>query len=265
MASPPRRVLLTGADGLIGGIVRERLRDRYEFRGLTREPADFPGHVADIADFDALAPAFEGMDAAVHLAASAAVDSPWEAVLEANLIGARNVLEAAHRAGTGLVVFASSNHAVGMYELDGAPEIYRAGKAEADLLPALTPPRPDSLYGASKVWGEAVGRYYAERVGSPRVICLRIGWVSDDDDYAPDHPPESPDLPGLDLEDRYARMRAMWLSHRDCAQLIGAALDSPDSLGFAIVNGVSNNAGRWFSLREGRELLGWQPRDGAPA
>lgn len=264
MATAVRRVLVTGAEGLIGGIVRERLADRYDLRALTRQPAEYPSYVADIADFDALRPAFEEIDAVVHLAASADVDSEWPEVLEANVIGVRNVLEAAHGAGPELVVFASSNHAVGMYELDGAPDIYRPDKHDSQLLPASAPTRPDSPYGASKVWGEAIGRYYAERLGRPRVICLRIGWVSDDDTYAPSSPPKSPDIPHLSTEDRYRRMRAMWLSHRDCAGLIGAALDAPEVLRFAIVYGVSDNAGRWFSLREGRDLLGWQPADGAP-
>ncbi|HEX2221699.1 MAG TPA: NAD(P)-dependent oxidoreductase [Candidatus Limnocylindria bacterium] len=262
---PNRIVLVTGAEGLIGGIVRERLADRYELRALTRRQSDFPSHVADVADYDALAPALAGVDAVVHLAASAEVDSPWDAVLSANLVGARNVLEAAQRAGTELVVFASSNHAVGMYELEGAPDIYRADKTEGELLPVSAPARPDSLYGASKVWGEALGRYYAERVGSPRVICLRIGWVSEGDSYDPAGPPESPDIPGLSVDDRYRRMRAMWLSHADCASLIAAALEAPASVRFGVVYGVSGNAGRWFSLDAGLELLGWQPRDGAPA
>jgi nucleoside-diphosphate-sugar epimerase len=260
MASSARRVLVTGAEGLIGGIVRARLADRYDLRLLTREPAPFPSHVADIANLDALTPAFDGVEAVVHLAASADVDSEWPDVLAANLIGVRNVLEAAHRAATELVVFASSNHAVGMYELDGAPDIYRPHKSDADLLPASAPPRPDSLYGASKVWGEAIGRYYAERVGTPRVVCLRIGWVSDDDSYAPPRPPASPDIPNLTIEDRYRRMRAMWLSHRDCASLVEAALTA--DVRFAIVNGVSDNSGRWFTLDEGRRLLGWEPQDG---
>lgn len=56
------------------------------------------------------------------------------------------------------------------------------------------------------------------------------------------------------------RAPGMWLSDRDCLALIEAALVA--DVRFAIVNGVSDNVGRWFSLEEGRRLLGWEPRDG---
>jgi NAD+ dependent glucose-6-phosphate dehydrogenase len=112
-----RRVLITGADGTIGTAVREHLGDRYELVGLTLEPQDFPGHVGDISDFDAVRPAFDGMDAVVHLAASPSIEAPWEDVLPNNLVGTYNVFEAARQAGASRVVFASSSHAVGMAEV----------------------------------------------------------------------------------------------------------------------------------------------------
>src|SRR5688572_21289201 len=119
-----KQVLVTGAEGVIGTAIRLRLSDRYDLRSLTRRPRDFPSYVADIADLDAILPAFEGIDAVVHLAASSAISSDWDNVLRSNIIGTYNVYEAARRAGAGAVVFASSNHAVGMYEVDGAPTIH---------------------------------------------------------------------------------------------------------------------------------------------
>ena len=82
-----KRVLVTGAEGTIGTAVREHLGDRYELRSLTLTPQSFPSHVADIADLEAIQPAFEGVDAVVHLAASPAVETPWEEILPNNLIG----------------------------------------------------------------------------------------------------------------------------------------------------------------------------------
>ena len=255
------RVLVTGAEGTIGTAVRRELGGRYELVSLTREPQDFPSHVADIADLDAIAPAFAGCDAVVHLAASAAVDSTWEDVLENNLVGTYNVFEAARRAGVERVVFASSNHAVGMYEVDGAPDLYRLD--DPRVYDHTVDIRPDSLYGVSKAYGEALGRMYADRFGL-RVFCLRIGWVSADDD------PVSPALfsgsdPLLDLtrEERRQRGRALWLSQRDCAQLIARCLDAPD-VGWAIVYGISDNPRQFFDLAHARELVGYDPQDRAP-
>lgn len=147
------RVLITGAAGTIGTALRCHLADRYELSALTRRPADFPSYVADIASLDAILPAFAGQDAVVHLAAAISVTSPWEEVLPANLIGTYNVFEAARRQDVGCVVFASSNHAVGMYEVEAAPAI--DALADPRVIDHHAEIRPDSLYGVSKAYGEA--------------------------------------------------------------------------------------------------------------
>jgi len=252
-----RRILVTGAEGTIGTAVREHLSERYELVSLTLTPQAFPSHVADISELDAIRPAFENVEAVVHLAASPAIETPWDDVLRNNLIGAYNVFEAAREAGVERVVFASSNHTVGMYEVDGAPEIYgaddeRSYDHEAEL-------RPDSLYGVSKVYGEALGRLYMERHGL-RVFCLRIGAVREADD--PTEPSSNP-LIDLDADGRRNRMRSVWLSRRDCAELIGRCLDV-DDVRWAVVYGVSGNERRFWDLEHARELLGWEPKDAAP-
>jgi NAD+ dependent glucose-6-phosphate dehydrogenase len=240
----PQRVLVTGAEGLIGSAVRRHLRDRYELRSLTKQRASFPSFVADIADFDAIGPAFESVDSVVHLAASPAVDASWSDVLRNNVIGTRNVFEAARAHGVERVVFASSNHAVGMYELDAAPEIYALD--DTRVIDESVEPRPDSLYGVSKVFGEALGRFYADIHGL-RVVCLRIGAVRRDDDPCKAAERE--------------RLRALWLSQRDCAELIASVLDA--DVRFAIVYGISDNPRQFFSLG-GARALGFEPRDRAP-
>jgi NAD dependent epimerase/dehydratase family enzyme len=260
-ANAKRRVLVTGAEGLIGSVVRERLGDRYEIRSLTLEPQDFESEVGDIADLEVIRRAFEGIDTVVHLAATAAVESEWDDVLRSNIIGTYNVYEAARLAGVKAVVFASSNHAVGMYEVDGAPEIYelddpRVYDERAEL-------RPDSLYGVSKVYGEALGRYYSD-VHGLRVICLRIGAVRADEDPEAPIQLEAAPWKGLTKEQARNRLRAIWLSQRDCAQLIQRAVDA-ESVPFAIVYGVSDNPRRFFDLTSARTLLGYEPEDRAPA
>jgi NAD+ dependent glucose-6-phosphate dehydrogenase len=252
-----RRILVTGAEGTIGTAVREHLGGRYELTYLTLTPQEFPSHVADIAELDAILPAFETVDAVVHLAASASLEAPWDDVLHNNIIGTYNVFEAARQAGVSRVVFASSNHTIGMYELDGAPSLYdvddeRSYDHTAEL-------RPDSLYGVSKVYGEALGRMYMERYGLS-VFCLRIGAVRAHDD--PTKPNANP-LIDLDDEGRRNRLRAVWLSQRDCAGLIAACLEVED-VSWAVVYGVSGNPRRFWDLSHARELLGWEPQDSAP-
>lgn len=239
------RVTITGSDGLIGGILRSGLSDRFEPRWLSRSDAD-------LMDLAALERGFAGSDAVVLLAANADNNASWDQLLDANVIGAYNAFEAARRAGVARVVFASSNHAVGMHMWDDDRFADAAHPAEVTTDAQV---RPDSLYGASKAWGEAVARLYAEQHGIA-AVCLRIGWLTKDG-----RPPSSTDMRS---EPPHVARRApgMWLSHRDCLSLVEAALAA--DVTFAIVNGVSDNAGRWFSLDEGRRKLGWQPVDGTP-
>lgn len=256
-----RRVLITGADGTIGRVLREGLADDYRLSFLTRRPAAFPSHVGSIERLDEIEVAFTGVDTVIHLAGESSVDAPWERVLPANIIGAYNVFEAARRAGVRRVVFASSNHAIGMYEAVGVPAIYELD--DPRTYDAAVPVRPDSLYGASKVFGEAIGRLYADRHGM-EVICLRIGAVRDDDD--PTHVqagrPFEP-LPPLTREEARKRFRAVWLSHRDCAALVRAAVEADVS--WAVVYGTSDNPRQMWDLDGARELLGYRPSDSAPA
>ena len=256
MPDPRPRIAVTGAAGLVGGVVRTHLGERYDIRALTRGPAPFPSTAVDLGDLEALTAALQGMDAVVHLAAASRVQSAWPDVLASNVIGTYHLFEAARQAGVPRVVFASSNHVVGTYELEGAPDIYGRG-AEA-ALDAGAPPRPDSLYGVSKGFGELLGRYYSDHHGL-RVICLRLGTVLPGDD------PAGPVPPGV-LPAQAAvwprRIRATWLSQRDCAQLVARALEA--DVRFAVVFGTSNNRDRIWSLEEATRLLGYVPLDRAP-
>jgi NAD+ dependent glucose-6-phosphate dehydrogenase len=251
------RVLVTGAEGTIGTAVREHLAGRYELTSLTLTPQEFPSHVADIADLDAILPAFEKVDAVVHLAALVSLEAPWDDVLRNNIVGTYNVFEAARQAGVSRVVFASSHHVVGMYELDGAPTIYQPDdERRYDHTAEI---RPDSLYGVSKAFGEALGRMYMERHGL-RVFCLRIAAVRAEDAAAA---PTANPLVELDAEGRRDRLRAVWLSRRDCAELIARCLDVED-VSWAVVYGVSGSPRRVWDLSHAGELLGWEPRDLPP-
>lgn len=246
-----KKVLVTGISGRIGTVLRKYLGGKYELSGLDLVSVDdAPCLIADIADLDAITPAFEGIDTVVHLGASPHPRDPWEAVLKNNIIGTRNVYEASRLAGVKRIIFASSNHAVGYYPLKDEPykAVYdgRLGEIRQPIPPLTTDLiRPDSYYGVSKTFGESLGSFFHDKYGIS-VICLRIGWlmVSDDPKFS---------TPSLSL----------WLSHRDGAQLFEKSIDAPPTVGFAIVNGESGNTLGIRDLESAKEILGYEPRDDA--
>lgn len=254
MPTPKPQVLVTGSSGLIGGVVIRALGATYDFTGLDLgKPASAPDILtttADVSNFAAIRPAFDGMDAVVHLAADPNMHGAWETMLPNNIVATYNVFEAARQAGVKRIVFASSNHAVGMFELDEPYVRIRQGDY-AGLDPAAIPQvdntvriRPDGYYGISKAFGEAMGAYYAENFGLS-VLCLRIGTVN------------SHDNPTHDI-----RHMATWLSHRDLAQLVDCCL-AVESLPFDIFYGVSGNTWRWWDVAHAERVLGYRPQDNA--
>lgn len=250
-------VAITGAAGVIGQVLSTRLADAYRLRLMDRVPVSGgAGMLVDLADRDALAHAFAGVAAVVHLAAASTVTAGWEDVLASNIVGTHHVFEAAVAAGVPRVVFASSNHVVGMVERDGAPGIY--GGEPSTRLDAAAPPRPDSLYGVSKGFGELLGRYHADAHGL-RVVCLRLGTVLASDDPMAPGPAGAATWSPAPWE---RRIRATWLSHRDCATLFRCALEA--DVRFAVVYGVSDVPGRFWDLEGARTQLGFVPADRFP-
>ncbi len=242
-------VLVTGLSGLIGSALRRHLADdAYEVRGLNRRAV--PGvkcHQADIADLAAIEPAFAGVDVVVHLAA--AVGNPaFDGVLRHNVTGAYNVFEASRRAGVRRVIFASSGAVISGCESEPAFAALVAGRYdEVRSVPMLThesPLHPSGLYGASKVWGEALGRHYADAHGLS-VICVRIGRVRGEDR------PQSP------------REFAVWCSQRDIARFLERCIAAPPSVRFDTFFATSNNRWGYRDLTHARDVLGWEPLDRA--
>jgi nucleoside-diphosphate-sugar epimerase len=255
-----KRILVTGASGLIGHVLIERLSDRYDLVLQSRRPIRDGGLIGDISSFETVDSMVDEVApyAIVHLAAAASVESPWPEVLSANIVGTYNVFEAARRSGVELVVFASSNHVIGGYELEGSPSLYRAD--DTRLYDEHSELRPDSLYGASKVFGEALGRLYSDRHGL-RVVCLRIGSVLKDDDPAVAARSGAAGWLGLPPDQLLLRYQATWLSQRDCGELFACALQS--QVRWAVAYGTSDNRRKIWDLTSARELLGYRPSDGA--
>ncbi|MFB6106422.1 MAG: NAD-dependent epimerase/dehydratase family protein [Halobacteriaceae archaeon] len=266
-------VLVTGAFGRVGTAILDHLggSDDYAFTAFDLDPpesgpyADVDAVEGDAADYEALAAATEGQDAVVHLAGVPAVDASWEAVLENNVVGMQNALQAAREAGVESFVFASSNHAVGGYETDHAPALYEPGYGL--VLDHESERRPDSFYGTSKAFGEDLGRQYVDLYDAPeRFYALRIGSVRHPE-Y--DHPygdaermVEEGELErGSEAYERWVkRMKATWHSRRDLAHLVDCCLRD-DSVTHGVFSGVSANQRRWFDIEHARATVGYDPQD----
>lgn len=224
-----KTILMTGAAGGVGTFLRPELRGHYALRlSDVRQITDLSDNETfvpcDLADLEGLAGAAEGVDGIIHLGGNPAEDT-WEAIHAANIVGCRNLFEAARLAGVKRVIFASSNHAVGFYRRDQTIGVDVA-------------PRPDSRYGVSKAFGEAIGALYSDKYGL-EVMAIRIGNV----DRAP-----------IDV-----RRLAIWVSPRDLAQLVAIGLEHPD-IHFDIVYGMSDNARAWWDNANATRL-GYSPED----
>jgi nucleoside-diphosphate-sugar epimerase len=247
----PVRVVITGAAGLIGGVIRAGLGERYTITGLDRKRTRDDGvDRVDVRRLKALDAAFAGADAVIDLAASSRLDTPWPDVWKNNLRGTMNALEAARRNGVARFVYASSNHVTGMYEHEPPYSAIVAGEysqLEAGSIPLIdsnTPSRPDSPYAIGKVLGEAAARYYSDAFGLP-TICLRIGTVNAED------------------QPKQARDFATLLTHADLVRLCECALNAPHDLSFGICYGVSDNTWRFWDIAEARRTIDYVPRDDA--
>jgi uronate dehydrogenase len=225
-------VLITGAVGRVGGALRVGLAGRCPLRLFDiRAASDLrPGEemiCEDIGDLPALKAAAADCRAIVHLA-GLTVKMDHEALLNVNLRGTYHALEAAVSAGCDRFVFASTNHVTGFYPVD------------VPVTPDM-PPRPDSLYGASKAYGEALGRFYHDRYGLG-FAAIRIGSAL-----------PAPTVP---------RSRHTWISDPDLAQLVWRCLSAPE-LGFLVVYGGSGNRQSYWVDAEQRRSIGYVPADSA--
>jgi uronate dehydrogenase len=225
-----RRLLLTGAAGGLGRELRPRLKahcDTLRLSDIADLGAAQPGEElvsCRLEDRAAMRSLLEGVDAVVHLG-GVSVEAPFDPILQANIVGAYNLYEAARRNGVRRIVFASSNHVTGFYRQD-------------EVIDARMPVRPDGLYGLSKAFGENLARLYFDRHGI-ETACLRIG----------------SSFP----EPRDRRMLATWLSYDDLERLVVAGLTAP-VVGHTVAFGISDNSTRWYDDRHAAHL-GYRAQD----
>ena len=227
---PFKRILMTGAAGGLGKVLRDRIKPWAEVVRLS-DIADMgearPGEElvqCDLSDKAAVMKLMEGVDAVLHFG-GISTEAPFEAIMQANILGVANLYEAAHKQGVKRLMFASSNHAIGYYRT-------------TDMLDANMPTRPDSMYGISKVFGEQMSRYYYDRFGL-ETVCIRIG----------------SSFP----QPVNKRMMSTYLSYDDLTELLRCSLFAP-RVGHTIVFGMSDNDSVWWDNRYAAHL-GYRPKD----
>ncbi|ADD04751.1 GalE family epimerase/dehydratase [Natrialba magadii ATCC 43099] len=246
-------VAITGATGRVGGETIEAFANREETLTLFShsEPDDLEATPIEIGNREEVMDALDGQDIVVHLAANPDPRAEWDAVQEPNIEGVYNVYAAAVEHDLQRVVFASSNHAVNM-DNTVSPTRPESTIGTPTAVQPDDPMDPDTYYGVTKVFGEAMGSYYANRHGLD-VINLRIGWLLSREELADEIADR--DGPG----ERYAR--AMWLSPDDCQRLMKAAVTSSLPNTPVTAHGISNNSERFLSLTETMLALEYQPQD----
>jgi len=226
-----KTILITGAAGDVGTHLRRELAGKYTLKVSDLRPVKKINKEerftrADISRFSDALRIAKGVDAVVHMGGYS-VEGPWEPLLNANIVGCYNVMEAAHRAGVKRFIFPTSNHATGFYRRD-------------ETIDHRVYPKPDGRYGVTKVFGEALGSLYADKYGM-EVMCIRIGNVNP--------------MP-IDK-----RRLSIWISPRDLAQLVTIGIEHP-TIRFEIVYGVSGNARSWYD-NSNAHRLGYRPQDNA--
>jgi uronate dehydrogenase len=226
------RVLITGAAGRIGRTLRQGFQGRFgvlRLLDLASLGTAKPGEefvTADVRDLAAVTTAAAGVDGIVHLAGIPQEDT-FDRILQTNVVGTFNVLEAARRQGCARIVLASSLHVTGFYDA-------------SERISPQAPVRPDSFYGLGKACGENLGRLYADKHGLG-VVCVRVGTFA-----------ERPTTP---------RHLSTWLSPRDAVELFYRSLVAPD-VGFTVVYGASANQRSWWDPGP-VDRLGYRPLDDA--
>lgn len=253
------KLLVTGLNGVVGQALRPVLEERCELSALSRGGVDgLPEDrvfKANIADIDAIRPAFEGIDVVLNLAADGGqsspdgMDAPWDSMLHNNIIGAYNVCECALQAGVSRVILTSSGATANGYELH-EPYMSLVSKEDVELpeswemVNEFSEPKPITLYGVTKLFGEDLGRYYA--LTTPMsVINLRVSNCT---------PIDAPQ-PG--------RSQANWSSYRDLQQLTVKIIEAPADLKFDIFWATSDNRKLFRDNAHAKDVLGYAPQDGA--
>jgi len=253
-----KKILITGMSGVVGAVLRRHLEKKsgYELSALTRRKVNgVKSFQGDISDLESIKPAFLDQDVVVHLAAylEESLDSEEFSVsaeMMANVVGTYNVFEAARLAGVKRVVFASSGSTIKGFESEHPYNVIAAG--DYDKAPSSwdkithNMSRPDGTYGAAKLWGEALARYFSDEYDMS-VLCVRIGRVVEEN------------------RPRDVRDFSAFLSHQDAGEILHKCIEAPSSLKYDVFFATSDNKWGYRDLDHPRDVLGFVPKDSAEA
>jgi len=230
-----RRILVTGACGNLGLKLSRHLRAQEQ---ILLTPIDVKADdglqvlEADLSSYDATwVKEFEGQEVIVHMAADPRPDAPWPSLQKHNVDATINVYAAAVAHGVKRVVFASSCQVM-------------FGYSEPQRVTHESMPRPVNFYGATKVFGERLGKRYAEQYGLS-TISLRIGTI-----WRGENAPTVGPYHG----------QRQWLSNRDFCQAVEKAIFVRD-VSFAALFVTSNNTKPLWDLSETISVLDFHPQD----
>jgi len=253
------KILITGVSGLIGNLLAVYLKNQgHEITALNRSKVNGYNSIqADISNLEDIKPAFHNKDLVIHMSAYTAPpnskhsptdEEQWQGNLNTNIIGVYNIFEASRLAKVPRVIFGSSGAAIGGYskifpynkiaegKYDEIPESYnKISHSEV---------RPLGLYGAAKVWGEAIARHFSDAYGLS-ILCLRIGSVRKED--YPNNP----------------HRFSYYLSHKDIIQMVEKCINAPKELLYDIFMACSDNKYSYYDLEHAANIIQYLPEDSA--
>lgn len=239
-----QNILITGSEGLIGNLLSSRLSE-YNIVKLDQifsKSANYVrSNLQSIGELKDKIAEYLAIDCIWHLAGHCDPKASWNSILVNNIIATRTIFEFARECGVSKVISASSNHVTGLFE--GNPPSLHLQPDKKTIVSEKLPIGPDSYYGVSKAFGEALGKYFSETF-KIKTICLRLGSV-----LKGDNPSNNP------------RHRSTWLSHNDLLILVEGAMKS--NVDYGIYYGVSNNSRRFWDLTNTQNELKYYPKDNA--
>jgi NAD(P)-dependent dehydrogenase (short-subunit alcohol dehydrogenase family) len=250
-----KKVLVTGASGLIGQLVIEHLGHKYDLSGLARRPVvNISSLQADITDAEAISPAFEGIHTVLHLAAATTgLTETWDATFPISVQGTLNVYEAARKAGVKRVVFMSSGNTQLGFMFDRTQPYWKLANMREDdpdfptewrMITIEDGPYPNNPYAVAKSFGENLGLLYSELHGIS-TLAIKLGGV---------------------LKENRPHVRGIWpgfLDQMDAVDMIDRCISAPENLMYDAFNAISNNKWRWREIQHGADVLGWIPKGSA--
>ncbi len=268
------KIIITGACGACGSALTTLPYENifFDLNRMDDLPEGATFVQGDFHDADLLRNSMDGCKVLIHLAASdyypdfqMGLDEAWDGYLKNNIVGVKNVFDAAIKSGIEKIIFASTHRVMGMYEQMHAPRIYEPG--HNIMIDHLASVRPDSDYAVSKVFGENLGRLLVDE-GKVKFFALRICSVRNADT---DHPYAYAEYgvqqkrwtrDSSSYHHQVNRLKGLWQSRRDFLQMVNLCIQC-NSVDYDIFYGLSDNSRRWFDIEHAKEVLGYDPQDNA--